>query len=151
VTEVFGLSALIASTPEGTTPQFALYSLLYDMIQVVRGVVATEADKPRGEISPENLVDDVRREPIARSVVPGHGATLDPFRGEGAAARVNRRSSEPVRGVWRDRWRKPPQRKKPPPHQKAREWTHGSGFRIMEAHREEESLKQAVSRTVVRC
>jgi Transposase DDE domain len=45
VTEVFGLSALIASTPEGTIFQFALCLLLYNMIQVIRGVVATQGQR----------------------------------------------------------------------------------------------------------
>ena len=69
VTEVFGLSGLIGSTPEGTIFQFALCLLLYNMIQVIRGVIATEVEKPREKISTENLFDDVQREMIAWNVV----------------------------------------------------------------------------------
>jgi hypothetical protein len=136
VTEVFGLSTLIGSTPEGTIFQFALCLLLYNMIQVVRGVIATAAERPREEISTENLFDDVQRELIAWNVVIQHDDTLSYFKGEWTAARVSARLTELLDGVWHDRWRKAPPKKKQPPHpNRESKRTHGSVFRIIEAHR----------------
>ncbi len=87
VTEVFGLSGLIGSTPEGTIFQFALCLLLYNMIQVIRGVIATEVEKPREKISTENLFDDVQREMIAWSVVITPEANPRAFLGESTTLR----------------------------------------------------------------
>jgi hypothetical protein len=135
VTEVFNLSHLIGTTPEGTIFQLALCLLLYNMIQVVRGLIATNVEKPRAEISTENLFDDVRREMIAWSVVIPSETTIAYFHGEWTALRVTARLSELLAHLWHDRWRKAPPRKKKPSHANKRKRTHGSVFRIMEAHR----------------
>jgi hypothetical protein len=151
VTEVFGLSALIGSTPEGTIFQFALCLLLYNMIQVVRGVIATGIEKPRGEISTENLYDDVQRELIAWSVVIDHEDTLKYFEEEWTALRVKARLSELLEGVWHDRWRKaPPKRKKPPHPERDKKRTHGSVFRIVAAHREKMAQRQVAPKAAPR-
>ena len=46
VTEVFGLRALIGSTPEATVFQFAFCLVLYNIIQVLRGYIATARKQP---------------------------------------------------------------------------------------------------------
>jgi hypothetical protein len=135
VTEVFKLSQLIGTTPEGTIFQLALCLLLYNIIQVVRAVIATKTEKPREKISTENLFDDVQREMIAWSVVIPTEATLAHFEGEWTALRVTARLTELLGHLWRDRWRKAPPKKKQPPHPKKEKGKHGSVFRIVEAHR----------------
>jgi len=151
VTEVFGLSELIGTTPEGTIFQFALCLLLYNMIQVVRGVIATEAEKPREEISTENLFDDVQRELIAWSVVIEHETTLQHFEGEWTALRVKTRLSELLEHVWRGRWRKAPAKRKKPPHPNQQKRTHASVFRIMEAHQRKLKKKKLAGKNSQRC
>jgi hypothetical protein len=152
VTEVFGLSALIASTPEGTIFQFALCLLLYNMIQVIRGVVATGVEKPRDEISTENLFDDVQRELIAWNVVIEHDDTLRYFEGEWTSLRVKVRLSELLEGLWYARWRKAPPKKKKPPHpDRGKKRTHGSVFRIIEAHRQKTARQSADGKVTQRC
>jgi hypothetical protein len=152
VTEVFGLSSLIGSTPEGTIFQFALCLLLYNMIQVIRGLIATEVEKPRDEISTENLFDDVRRELIAWTVVIDHDDTLRHFEGEWTLPRVKARLSELLKGVWYDRWRKAPAKKKKPPHpDRNKKRTHGSVFRIIEAHRRKAEEERAADKAAQRC
>jgi hypothetical protein len=151
VTEVFGLSGLIGSTPEGTIFQFALCLLLYNMIQVVRGVIATEVEKPREKISSENLFDDVQREMIAWNVVITPEATLDHFQGEWTALRVKGRLSELLGSLWRERWRKSPPKKKTPPHPNKGKRTHGSVFRIMEAHAQKLKNGRPVAEQAQRC
>jgi len=151
VTEVFGLSELIGTTPEGTIFQFALCLLLYNMIQVVRGVIAAEAKRPREQISSENLFDDVQRELIAWSVVIDHEATLGYFEGEWTALRVKARLSELLGSVWRDRWRKAAPKKKKPPHPTQQKRTHGSVFRIMEAYRDKSAREKSAGKAGQRC
>jgi hypothetical protein len=152
VTEVFGLSTLIASTPEGTIFQFALCLLLYNMIQVVRGVIATGAERPRDEISTENLFDDVQRELIAWNVVIEHDDTLRHFEGEWTSLRVKARLSELLEGLWYDRWRKARPKKKKPPHpDREKKRTHGSVFRIVEAHRKKQARLSADKNVAQRC
>jgi hypothetical protein len=152
VTEVFGLSALIPSTPEGTIFQFALCLLLYNMVQVIRGMVATGVQKPRDQISTENLFDDVQRELIAWNVVNAHEETLRYFEGEWSAPQIKVRLSELLEGLWRERWRKAPPKKKQAPHpNRDRERTHGSVFRIMEAHRQAVTQQRAGREVAPRC
>jgi Transposase DDE domain len=151
VTEVFGLSGLIGTTPEGTIFQFALCLLLYNMIQLVRGVIATEVEKPRGEISSDNLFDDVQREMVAWSVVITPEATLEHFQGEWTALRVKVRLSELLGSLWRDRWKKAPPKKKKPPHPTKEKRTHGSVFRILEAHRQKLKGDRSAAPQTQRC
>lgn len=151
VTEVFGLSGLIGTTPEGTIFQFALCLLLYNMIQVVRGVIATEMEKPREKISTENLFDDVQRELIAWSVVIDPEATLRHFEGEWTALRVKGRLSELLGSLWRDRWKKAPPKKKKAPHPKKEKRTHGSVFRIVEAHQQKLKDERSAGKGAQRC
>ena len=134
VTEVFGLSHLMGTTPEGTIFQFALCLLLYNLIQVVRGVSAVETGRQREGISAEKLFEDVQREMIAWSVTVDPEETIDYFGGTWTAMRVKVRLSELLSDVWKDRWRKSPPKKQQPPRKKLRRRTHSSVFRILEAH-----------------
>ena len=136
VTEVFGLSHLIATRPAGTIFQFAMCLLLYNIIQVVRGVIATSVDRPRDEISTENLFEDVKREMIAWNVVIEPEATIQHFEGEWSALRVTVRLTELLKDQWQDRWLKARRKKKAPPPPKEQKRSHGSVFRILEAHQE---------------
>jgi hypothetical protein len=136
VTEVFGLEHLIGTEPEGVIFQFAMCLLLYNLIQVARGVIAVEAEVPREAISGEKLFQDVERQMIAWSEAVRPEETLAHFRGEWTAVRVRVRLSELLSGVWRDRWLKAPPKKKAPPGKKVRKRTHGSVYRILEAHQQ---------------
>ncbi len=136
VTEVFGLEHLIGTRPEGVIFQFAMCLLLYNLIQVVRGVIAAEAEVGREEISGEKLFGDVERQMIAWGVMVTPAETIAHFRGEWTAGRVKARLSELLGGVWRDRWLKAPPKKKSPPRKGARRRTHSSVYRILEAHQE---------------
>jgi Transposase DDE domain len=136
VTEVFGLSHLIGTKPEGTIFQFALCMLLYNTIQVVRGVIATSVNRSREEISTENLFEDVKREMIAWNVVIEPEATIEHFEGEWTALRAKVRLSELLKDQWQDRWLKARRKKKAPTPPKEQKRSHGSVFRVLEAHQE---------------
>jgi hypothetical protein len=120
----------------GQRIQFAMCLVLYNLIQVVRGAIAMEVKVPREEISGEKLFQDVERQMIAWSETVTLEETREHFRGEWTALRVKVRLSELVSGVWRDRWRKAPPKKKAAPKKKIRKRTHSSVYRIWEAHQQ---------------
>jgi Transposase DDE domain len=151
VTEVFGLSHLIATTPEGTIFQFALCLLLYNLIQVVRGAIAAGSERPKDEISGENLFADVKRELIAWSVVIPPAATGAYFDEEWTALRVKVRLVELLSGRWQEGWRKARPKKPKPRAVKQRERTHGSVFRILEEHRRKVREERVAGRQAQRC
>jgi hypothetical protein len=136
VTEVFGLEHLIGTRPEGVIFQFAMCLVLYNLIQVVRGVIAVDVEVPREEISGEKLFQDVERQMIAWSETVTLGETTAHFQGEWTAVRVKVRLSELLSGVWRDRWLKAPPKKKTAPKKGVRKRTHSSVYRILEAHQQ---------------
>jgi hypothetical protein len=136
VTEVFGLEHLIGTKPEGVIFQFAMCLVLYNLIQVVRGVIAVEVALPREQISGEKLFQDVERQMIAWSETVTSEETIGHFQGEWTAVRVKVRLRELLSGVWRDRWVKAPPKKKTAPKKKDRKRTHSSVYRILEAHQQ---------------
>jgi hypothetical protein len=136
VTEVFGLEHLIGTKPEGVIFQFAMCLVLYNLIQVVRGVIASAVQRPREAISGEKLFQDVQRQMIAWSETVELDETIAHFAGEWTALRVKVRLSELLSGVWRERWLKAPPKKKPAARKKVRKRTHSSVYRILEAHQQ---------------
>ena len=62
--------------------------------------------------------------------------TVAHFQGEWTGLRVQVRLSELLSGVWKDRWLKSPSKKKTAPRKKVRKRTHGSVYRILEAHQQ---------------
>ena len=106
VVEVFGLSHLMGTTPEGTICQFSLCLLLYNLIQVMRGVIAVETGRQREDDLGEKLFEDVQREMIAWSVTIRPEETIEYFEQPRTAVRVKARLSELLSDVWKDRWLK---------------------------------------------
>jgi len=106
VTEVFHLDTLIGGSPEATVFQFAFCLLLYNMIQIIRAVVAATQRRDPETISTEKLFVDVERELTACTVlwdVEQWAARVDrPWR----ANEVRKRLNDLLRPVWTDRWLK---------------------------------------------
>ena len=71
ITAVFALRRLIGSTPQAPVFQAAFCRLLYNMVQVLRGSIATAQPPPcvAEDVSTEQLFDDVQRELTAVSVL----------------------------------------------------------------------------------
>jgi len=134
VTEVFGLKHLIGTKPEGVIFQFAMCLLLYNLIQVVRGVIAVGVEREREEVSGEKLFEDVQRQMISWSTMVEPEDTIAHFEEEWTAMRVKVRLSELLSGLWKDRWLKSPPKKPQKPREKERKQTHSSVYRILEAH-----------------
>ena len=136
VTEVFGLEHLIGTKPEGVIFQFAMCLLLYNLIQVVRGLVAVGVDRKREEISGEKLFEDVHLQMIAWSQTVDPDQTITHFEGEWTATKVKGRLRDLLSGLWKDRWLKSPPKKRGSSRTLVRRRTHGSVYRILEAHQQ---------------
>lgn len=134
VTEVFGLEHLIGTKPEGVIFQFAICLLLYNLIQTVRGVVAASQRRKRDEISGEKLFEDVHLQMIAWTQTVEPDETIARYEGEWTATMVQARLHELLAGLWKDRWLKSPPKKRRAARTVVRKRTHGSVYRILEAH-----------------
>jgi len=90
----------------------------------------------REEISGEKLFEDVQLDMIAWSRTVEPEETIAHFEGEWTALRVKVRLSELLRGLWKDRWLKSPPKKPQAQRKVIRKRTHGSVYRILEAHQQ---------------
>jgi hypothetical protein len=135
ITEVFDLRRLIGTTPKGTLFQLAFCLLLYNQIQVVRQYVAAGAKRPVESVSSELLFEDVRRQLIALHEVlqPGEVAELLPP--VGTATELQQRLRELLGGVWTERWRKAPPKRRKPPHKGNSKREHKSAYRLIQKYR----------------
>ena len=107
--------------------------LLYNLIQVVRGVIAVDVQRPREEISGEKLFEDVERQMIAWSETVEPDETIARFEGEWTALRVKVRLSELLSGVWKRPGVVEVAAEEAPDARKVvRKRTHGSVYRILE-------------------
>jgi hypothetical protein len=136
VTEVFGLEHLIGTRPEGVIFQFGLCLVLYDLTQVVRGVIAGGSRRPREGISAEKLFEDVQRQMIAWTETVPLDETLAHFTGPWTALRVRVRLSELLEGLWKERWLKSPPKRPQSPPKRVRKRTHSSVYRILEDYQQ---------------
>jgi hypothetical protein len=141
VTEVFGLQGLIGGTPQATVFQFAFCLLLYNLLEVVRGYVAEATAREIDTISIEKLFEDVTEELIAWNKVIEPAATVALFAEVPPLAALQERLRSVLRDVWTDRWLKAPAKQRPAPAKKGQR-SHGSVYRILEAHRRESRSKK---------
>lgn len=108
ITEVFGLEKLVVTTPRGTVFQLAFCVLLYDIIQVVKLIIAEQTDRPTKQISTRKLMEDTRDQlkglhlffPISVIVSRFHTPTPLP------AEEIRHQIQKSLTGVWRPRWMK---------------------------------------------
>jgi len=135
VTEVFGLTSLIGSTPEATIFQFAFCLLLYNMIQVAGAFIAVAQPRPRETISTEKLFQDVTQELMAWNVMMDVGVTVAYFDRPWTVLAVRRRLERLLHSVWSDRWIKSPPQKRRLTPKAATARTHNSVYRILQNYR----------------
>jgi Transposase DDE domain len=141
VTEVFGLRALIGSTPEATVFQFAFCLVLYNLIQVVRAHVAAAQQRPPATLSTAKLFEDVTRQLIAWREVVDPAATVACFPAALPGEAVRQRLATLLAAVWTERWIKAPSRKRRQATPRGKR-THGSVYRILQEHRRQQRLRQ---------
>lgn len=108
VTEVFGLDKFVVTTPRGTVFQLAFCLLLYDILQVVKLIIADQTDRAAKQISTRKLLEDTRDQlkglhlffPIPVIVSHFHTATPRP------STETRQQIQTALSGVWRPRWMK---------------------------------------------
>ena len=113
VSEVFHLNHLIGSSPQAIIFQAALCMLLYNLLQVVRGIVADTQERPAATISTFNLMYDLNRELIALHFLVPPDDLLIALRDRAASikdlrAHIDKRLTK----AWTDRWIKSPPKKR---------------------------------------
>ena len=134
VTEVFSLQHLIGSTPEASVFQFGFCLLLYNVLQVIRAVVASIQQRSVETISLQKLFVDTREHLIAWRLLIGPGPTGELWRGPVTAEEVSQHLAGGLRGVWKKRWTKAPRKKPRPPTPRPATKTHASAYRVLEEY-----------------
>jgi hypothetical protein len=148
ITEVFALRRLIGSTPQATVFQAAFCLLLYNMVQVLRGYIATTQPPPcRAEaLSGEQLFYDVQRELTAVSVLIPAPMVVVAYTEELSREELCQRLHSLLDSVWTPRWRKAVNTKPRPKVAKAkRSGAHTSMHRLLHAARQEHRAETAVA------
>jgi hypothetical protein len=141
VTEVFGLQRLIGGTPQANIFQLAFCLVLYNLLQLVRAYVAEAHQREADTISLEKLFEDVTDELIAWNRVIEPATTVALFAEPPPLAQLRHRLQTLLATVWTERWLKAPTKKRGEPAKK-RKRTHGSVYRILEAHRRQSGARK---------
>jgi hypothetical protein len=138
VTEVFSLESLIGSTPEAVVFQCAFCLLLYNVLQVVRGLLGEIQEREPEKISTEQVFYDARRELVSLATLGDPGTIADHFDVPTTPEQTRGRLLELLRRTWSDRWMKAaPKRKVPARHQAKQSGAHTSVSRAQKAYKEE--------------
>jgi len=125
VSEVFHLRHLIGSSPQAIIFQGALCMMLYNLLQVIRGLVADTQDQPASTLSTFNILYDLNRELVTLHFLVPPDPLLAALR-ERATLIVDLRTylHERLSAAWTDRWIKSPPKKR---HTKPTKHKRGTG------------------------
>jgi hypothetical protein len=148
VTEVFDLRHLIGTTPKAAIFQSALCFVLYNILQVLRGYVAADAQLPVAEVSGEKLFDDVRDELGAWALLAEPAVTIEQLFPASPAAELRSQLRTLLR--WRPLWRKSKPRTRPSQRGRTIHVKGGrtSVFKLLEA---EKQRKKREKHKLARC
>jgi Transposase DDE domain len=137
ITEVFELQRLIGTTPQATIFQAAFCLVLYNLLQVMRALVAASQEGLTAEsVSMEKLFDDVQAELTAVAVLFPSATIAGWFAGEWSREEVVRRLELLLGGAWKPRYRKAINKKARPKVKKAKgSGAHTSVQKVLEAER----------------
>jgi hypothetical protein len=131
VTEVFGLSHLIGTSPQATLFQLAFCLVLYNMIQVIRGYIAQARQLEPDAISPELLFRDVEEELICCHKMLTPQQIEDHFALVLSPAQLKHRLEQLLGHAWSDRWLASPNRNTRSSNRGKRKKVHTSVFRLI--------------------
>jgi hypothetical protein len=137
VVEVFHLGHLIGNSPEATIFQASFCLVLYDLLEVMRALMAAgQADLATEEVSMEKLFDDVAKELTAVVVLFPPSTIAGWFAGEWSPEEVARRLGQLLGGAWKDRYRKAINKEPRPKVKEARcSGAHTSVQKLLDARR----------------
>jgi hypothetical protein len=133
VTEVFHLQCLISSSPQGALFQFALCSLLYNVIQIVRSYVAEDRQISPRALSSEMLFTSIRKQMTAATTLIPPNELLELLGEPLDAERTRQRLKDLLRSQWPQLWLKSPPKRRIPKHpQKTIPGNHSSAWKILQ-------------------
>jgi hypothetical protein len=142
ITEVFALQRLIGSTPEAVVFQCAFCLLLYNVLQVVRGLLAEIQDREPEQISTEQVLYDARRELVSLVTLGDVEVIAEQFDTPTTPEQTRGRLVELLSRTWSDRWLKAAPKKKTPPRKPAKKsGAHTSVLRAKKAYAEAQRQK----------
>jgi hypothetical protein len=137
ITEVFALERLIGSTPEAVVFQCAFCLLLYNVLQVVRGLLAEVQERAPEKISTEQLFYDARRELVSLATLGDTDKIAEELNAATTPEQTRGRLLELLSKSWSDRWLKAPPKKKQPPRDRTKKaGAHTSVSRAQKAYEE---------------
>jgi hypothetical protein len=134
VSEVFHLLHLIGSTPEAAIFQCGVCMVLYNLLQVVRAIVADTQNRPVAEISSEKLFYDLHRELIAlHTLVPRQEIVHAIPQLAATHASLACYLRQRLKDAWTTRWLKAkPKKYRPPQPKKVIAGSHFSIYRAIQ-------------------
>jgi hypothetical protein len=137
ITEVFALESLIGGTPEAVVFQCAFCLLLYNVLQLVRSLLAEVQQRAPEMISTEQVFYDARRELVSLATLGDAAAIAEQFDTPTTPEQTRGRLLELLSRSWSDRWMKAPAKKKQPPQKRAKKsGAHTSVSRAQKAYKE---------------
>jgi Transposase DDE domain len=135
ITEVFALASLIGGTPEAVVFQCAFCFLLYNTLQVVRGLLAEIQGRGPETISTEQVFYDAQREMVSLGTLVDPEAIAEQFSTPKTPVETRQRLVDLLSTTWSDRWIKAPAKKKRPARTPAKKsGAHTSVSRAQEAY-----------------
>lgn len=151
ITEVFELQHLIGCTPGATVFQTALCLVIYNMLQVVRGLAAQVSPEPVqvNDLSTEQIFRDMQEELVGLHRVL-KGELLEEALGEvlpgvASAAAVQARLRVLLRQAWTPSWKKAKAGKPRPPQAKAKQFgAHTSVHKCLQEARQKKSMSDPI-------
>jgi hypothetical protein len=137
ITEVFDLQSLIGGTPEAVVFQCGFCLLLYNVLQVIRRLLAEVQEQESDSISTEQVFYDARRELVSLATL-GDPATIAERYSEPTTPQATRgRLLELLSKTWSNRWLKAAPKKKQPARARTKQsGAHTSVSRAQKAYKE---------------
>jgi hypothetical protein len=137
ITEVFHLSRLIGSSPQAIIFQGAFCMLLYNMLQVVRAIVADTQDRAPATVSTFHLFEDLQKELTVVHFLIAPDTLIETLRTQAATLTDLPAHLQKILGAaWKKRWIKSPPKKRNPTPSKHKRGTggHFSIHRVLIEH-----------------
>lgn len=134
VTEVFHLERLVSTSPQGAIFQFALCALLYNLIQAIRGYVASLQSRPARSLSSEMIFRSACDQLTAWAMMLPTESLATKLPRLETPAEVGQRLSQLLVKQWSALWIKSPLKKKNTlPTQRTVRGGHSSAWKLINA------------------
>ena len=134
VTEVFHLQRLVSTSPQGAIFQFALCALLYNLIQAIRGYIASLQSRPARSLSREMIFRSACDQLTACAVMLPAEPLVTKLPRLQTPDEVRQRLSRLLATQWSALWIKtPPKKKTPTTPQRTVRGGHSSAWKLIAA------------------